>query len=97
MARGKKDEITPRYDLMLDSYVNKAKTALEEHKKVMILYYQSMWIGDDGSLYMLHGDYYTRRVKETEAALSNAVMELETFKNTCGDKILELKQSKELT
>ena len=97
MARGKKAEITPRYDWMFDGYVMAAKLAYNEYKDAMILYMNSTWIGSDGSYNIFGMEYHNKELTEKRVAYTKAIERMNAFKTLYGDKIEELKQSKELT
>lgn len=97
MIRGKKSEITPRYDWMFDCYVTNVKLAYNEYKNAMIKYLNNTWIGGDGSFNVLGMDYHNKKLAEKRLAYEESIERMNAFKTLYGDKIEEIKQFKELT
>lgn len=69
----------PNKQMLLDSAIEAKKIAYRNYKAMLIVWIQSTWIGDDGSMVVLKSNY-AEKLKESYAEFINASIEVEHYR-----------------
>lgn len=73
------EELTPNYNIMLDSYISKCKTTYEEYKQVLILLITYTSINNKGRFVYYQGNLI-KKLEEKRKAFNEAMERLNNFK-----------------
>ena len=71
--------LEPNKQMLLDSAITAKKIAYQNYKAMLIVWIQSTWIGDDGSMVVLKSNY-AEKLKEAYAEFINASIEVEHYR-----------------
>lgn len=70
--------------MVLDSAITAKKVAYQKYKAMLIKWLQSTWIGDNGEMVVLKSNY-AEKLKEAEAELTRASIEVEHYRREVQD------------
>ncbi len=70
--------------MTLDSAITAKKVAYQKYKEILIKWIKLTWIGDDGEMVVLKSNY-AEKLKEAEAELIRASIEVEHYRKEVQD------------
>ena len=71
--------LEPNKQMLLDSAITAKKIAYQNYKAMLIVWIQSTWVGNDGSMVVLKSNY-AEKLKEAYAVFINASIEVEHYR-----------------